>query len=148
MTSVAIPNSVTTIGNRAFLFNAGLTSVTIPNSVTTIGNGAFAECFSLTSVYYNAEDPIEASSDVFGVDAYEKAILYVPAAAVEKCKLIDPWKNFKSIVAYDFTGINDVAADIDGNLPCEVYTTRAVLRLPMQLTVSKRASTSSVRAIL
>ena len=49
LTSVNIPNSVTTIGNEAFYY-AGLTSVTIPNSVITIGDYAFFACFSIISV--------------------------------------------------------------------------------------------------
>ena len=50
LTSVTIPNSVTSIGNYAFYGCSGLTSVTIPNSVTSIGSSAFSECSSLTSV--------------------------------------------------------------------------------------------------
>jgi len=48
--SVTIPNSVTTIGDSAFDGNTSLTSVTIGNSVTTIGEGAFAWTTSLTTV--------------------------------------------------------------------------------------------------
>ena len=36
-----IPNSVTSIGERAFYGCSGLTSITIPNSVTSIGNESF-----------------------------------------------------------------------------------------------------------
>ena len=48
--SVTIPDSVTTIGYRAFLGCYSITSVTIPDSVTTIGDGAFAGCSSFTSI--------------------------------------------------------------------------------------------------
>ena len=47
---ITIPNSVTTIGGRAFDSCRSLTSITISNSVTTIGGGAFYKCRSLTSI--------------------------------------------------------------------------------------------------
>ncbi len=50
LTSVTIPNSVTSIGEYAFYNCSGLTSVTIPNSVTSIGDDAFRGCIGLTSV--------------------------------------------------------------------------------------------------
>ena len=52
MTSVTIPNSVTTIGDSTFSGCSSLTSLTIPNSVTSIGNYAFSGCSGLTSVNY------------------------------------------------------------------------------------------------
>ena len=50
LTSITIPESVTSIGAHAFQGCSGLTSITIPESVTSIGDGAFAGCSSLTSV--------------------------------------------------------------------------------------------------
>ena len=50
LTSIEIPNSVTAIGSGAFYDCTGLTSITIPNSVTSIGNYAFYGCTGLTSV--------------------------------------------------------------------------------------------------
>ena len=50
LTSITIPNSVTSIGSSAFSGCSGLTSITIPNSVTSIGDCAFGFCGGLTSV--------------------------------------------------------------------------------------------------
>lgn len=62
LTSVTIPNSVTSIGDSAF-YNAGLTSVTIPNSVRSIGMEAFSGC-PFTSV------TIPSSVTIIDVDAF------------------------------------------------------------------------------
>ncbi len=50
MTSVTIGNSVTSIGESAFELCHGLTSINIPNSVTNIGKSAFENCTGLTSI--------------------------------------------------------------------------------------------------
>jgi hypothetical protein len=47
---VVIPNGVPSIGRYAFQECVALTSVTIPNSVTSIGSCAFQKCVALTSV--------------------------------------------------------------------------------------------------
>ena len=47
---VLIPNSVTKIGDEAFLNNSSLSSVSISESVTEIGRNAFRGCSNLTKV--------------------------------------------------------------------------------------------------
>jgi hypothetical protein len=56
LTSVTIGNGVTTIGSSAFA-QCNLTSVTIPSSVTSIGSGAFSACSSLTTAYFDGNAP-------------------------------------------------------------------------------------------
>ena len=50
LTSITIPDSVTSIGSNAFYNCNQLTSVTISNSVNSIGDAAFYNCSSLTSI--------------------------------------------------------------------------------------------------
>ena len=54
LTSITIPNSVTSIGS-AFVYCYSLTSITIPNSVTSIGGIAFYDCTSLTKTNYTGD---------------------------------------------------------------------------------------------
>lgn len=65
LTSVVIPNSVTSIGNYAFSSCRGMTSLTIGNSVESIGESAFSGCHGLTSI------TIPASVTSIGGDAFD-----------------------------------------------------------------------------
>ncbi len=72
-TMFAIPDSVTSIGNYAFLYCTSLASVTIPDSVTSIGGGAFAWCESLESV--TIPDGVTSIGD--GVFGYCKSLMAI-----------------------------------------------------------------------
>lgn len=112
LTEVTVPNSVTTILEMAFLGCSGLKSVTIGNSVTFIGYDAFADCDELTDIYCYAES-------VPGIEMYHEninpfyATLHVPAASVEAYKTAFFWREFGTIVALDATDVKNVSADAD-----------------------------------
>lgn len=50
LTSITIPENITSIGRCAFSGCDGLTNITIPDSVTSIGSAAFENCSGLTSI--------------------------------------------------------------------------------------------------
>ena len=76
LTSITIPDSVTSIGNLAFRDCTGLTSVTIGNSVTSIGNEAFRGCYRLIEVYNKSALSITAGSSSNGYVAYYAKNVY------------------------------------------------------------------------
>jgi len=72
--AVTIPQTVTSIGNKAFAGCTGLTAITIPASVTFIGNNAFAEgmmyyrLMALTTVTFEPGSAITSAN--FGSGAF------------------------------------------------------------------------------
>ena len=61
LTTINIPDSVTSIGESAFSSCKSLTSINISDSVTSIGNSAFSSCESLTSI--NILDSVTSIGD-------------------------------------------------------------------------------------
>ena len=103
MTSVTIPDNVTSIGKQVFFGCRSLKSVTIGNGVTSIDDNAFFGCFNLTSVYCKPKTPPTlGSADAFDNNVPNRNI-YVPTASVDAYKTADGWKKYAdNIIGYEF----------------------------------------------
>ena len=108
--SVTIPNSVTSIGNYAFSRCSSLASVTIPNSVTSIGDRAFYYCNDLKTIYMQCEAPIDCYPG-FSDKILKETALYVPTGTKTEYEKVDPWRNFRNIEEMDFSGVDGIEAD-------------------------------------
>ena len=110
LTSVTIGSSVAVIGDYAFENCTGLTSVTIPDSVTSIGDWAFLDCTGLTSVYYTGD--IAGWCGISFVDSYANPLryagnLYIDGQLVGDVVIPD---SVTEINAYAFLGCTGLTA--------------------------------------
>ena len=89
------------IAGRAFSGCSGLTSVAIPNSVISIGQQAFANCDELTDVYCLANQVPSTNLEAFKDSNPQAMTLHVPAASIEAYRSTEPWSYFKAFVALE-----------------------------------------------
>ena len=133
VSSIDIPEGVTSISGNTFRNDEGLKEVTIPESVTEIDAEAFKGCSSLASVISKNPTPPAISTvaetysisnmvTAFDDDVYTTATLYVPTGSKEAYENADYWKNFQTIVEFDPTGIDEVNAMADGSKVKSRYT--------------------------
>ena len=112
--SITIPNSVTSIGYGAFSYCSSLTSITIPNSVASIEYGAFCSCSNLENFYCYAENFSSIDVDIFKDSYIEYATLHVPSSAISYYQTTAPWSGFGTIKALESTDV--------GTKKCETPT--------------------------
>lgn len=112
--SLNIPPTVTSIGEQAIFGCNGLASLRIPSSVNTIGYRAFSDCCNLVSIYVSWETPLKFKrTSVFSETDKQKYTLYVPKGTYLDYWLSDDWGDFKNIVEYDVTGVDNVTTSTD-----------------------------------
>jgi len=101
-----IPGSVTTVGQSAFSFCSHLTSVTIPNSVTSIG---FQQCSSLTSITVDSNNPSLSSLDGVLFNKDRTALIQFPAGKAGSYTIPDSVIHIWDRAFESCTGLTSVA---------------------------------------
>ena len=81
-----IPDSVASIGNRAFYHCYFLKQITIPDSVTSIGDKAFSECWSLPQI--TIPDSVTSIGEKAFWDCNSLQQIIIPEGSIEKFKKI------------------------------------------------------------
>ncbi len=95
LTSIVIPDSVTSIAYGFFQDCGSLTSCTIGSGVTSIGDDAFYNNSSLESVTIMATTPPSIGESIFGGEMSIPTV-YVPSGSVNAYTASD-WGNYENI---------------------------------------------------
>lgn len=124
---IILPESLRTIGDRAFSgnyrleeieFNEGLIrigqlafsecntllSLNLPSTLQTIQSNAFENCYYISNITCNATEPPTIQSNSFNGVAKDNFALEVPEASIIRYQTEVGWSDFKRITAhYDFS---------------------------------------------
>ena len=98
LSSYTITEGTKWIGGGAFSYCTSLTSIEIPNSVTSIGGQAFYECRNMTTVTIDAETPPSLGYEAF--NNYYLTSIYVPCGALETYQSAENWNQYKDRIRH------------------------------------------------
>ena len=131
LTSIAIPNSVTAIDQAAFFDCTGLTSIIIPESVTSIGSGAFSGCTRLTDVYCFIADLSGVSNrkHLFHLDNgdYSGRTLHVLQGTADAYRADVRWYWYFGQIVEDLKP--EVPGDINGDRGVNIADVNAIINI-------------------
>ena len=102
-----------------------LTSVTLPNSVTSVGNAAFYECSGLTSPVYNAHCFVYMPTSYSGAYAIPEGIKQIAGSAFRGCVGLT-----SVTIPNSVTSIGDYAFDGCSGLTSPVYNAHSFAYMP------------------
>ena len=105
LTSFVIPSSVTTLNDAVFNYCAGLTSITIPKSVTRMGYNPLNGCNALTSIQVESGNPNFDSRDGCNAIIYGKSDILVSG-----CQNTVIPDGIKTIWQYAFGGCEELTS--------------------------------------
>jgi hypothetical protein len=104
LTSIIIPNNVISIGDGAFN-NSSLTSIEIPNSVTSIGELAFHKSAKLKTVIFAAESALESIGNAAFYGTASLTSITIPSSVT----------SIGNVAFYGTTSLTSIT--FDGNAP-------------------------------
>ena len=115
LSSLTIGTGVTTIGTNAFDHCDALTQVTLPASVSSIGDGGFRNCVGLTRVNIQRTSGLATlgSNAFYGCDALQHIVAPTPALALQY-KTATNWSSYAAKMGAEFGGYAFYATNEEG----------------------------------
>lgn len=115
LTSVTIPNSVTSIGSLAFSGCSNLTSVTIGRGVETIGKDAFLDAPAIETITCRAMiPPTWEDMSMFSTNVYNDAKVHVPGGQKPAYVSAPYWGQFQNNIIDDIGEVPAYDFEVDG----------------------------------
>ena len=112
LTSINLPDSVTSIGDSAFEWCSSLTNINIPHSVTCIGDKAFCWCKSLTCI--NMPDSVVSIGNAAFSKCESLTCINIPVSVIKmEGNPFASWYGSLSIESKSFIYENDVLFNAD-----------------------------------
>lgn len=117
-TVVSLLDGTTRIADGAFSQKTYITSITIPNTVTSIGDKAFWLCYDLESVLIGKRIPLSITSDTFSNS--DEITLYVSVGSKEAYEAASNWQDFKEIVELEGLDGREVLSEQGTDAPTAI----------------------------
>ena len=108
---IVFDNDVQTIPSSAFKNCNSITTITLPESVTSIGYDAFYNCSSLTSVYYNGDLSDWCNIDFYSSESnplYNGAKLYINNTEVTEVTIPSDISKIKNYAFYGCSSLTSI----------------------------------------
>lgn len=143
ITSVKLPSTITSIGERAFS-NSNIKSITLPKSLKRIGKDAFGSCSYLKEVFLLGDE--YPTINYFCFEYYEHPERKIYVKDKEKCCKDENWEHYKDEIVQYITFDDNNEFTYTGQVPEISYTNNLTLYgLDMQAVgMQKDAGTHTV----